>query len=165
MRLGSKLYTNTNDGDLNTYYNLSKNPGMADKDILESQKNYDHRDILNKIRISNANRIIIGLLNINSLRNKLDALKTIISGKIDILVITESKLDDTFPEKGVLIFVREDLPCRVLKSHDKPDNFDGIVLEINLRKVKWLLFGEHSNFLSNFLNAIDTYFGPLLVLI
>ena len=91
-------------------------------------------------------------------------MKTIISGKIDILVITESKLDDTFPDNqflidgfplpyriardsnggGILIFVREDLPCRVLKSHVKPDNFDGIVLEINLRKDKWLLFGGYN---------------------
>ena len=46
---------------------------MDDKDIPESQKNYDSSDILNNIRISNANRIIIGQLNINSLRNKLDA--------------------------------------------------------------------------------------------
>ena len=110
---------------------------MAEKDIPESQNNYDSSDILNNIRISNPNRIIIGQLNINSLRNKLDALKTIISGKIDILVITESKLDDTLPDNQflidgfslpyridrdsnggeVLIFVREDLPSRVLKSH------------------------------------------------
>ena len=54
-------------------------------------------DCLKNIRISNANRLIIGQLNINSLRNKIEALKTIISGKIDILVITETKLDDTFP--------------------------------------------------------------------
>ena len=58
---------------------------------------------LNNIRISNANRLIIGQLNINSLRNKIDALKTFISGKLDILVITESKLDYTFPTNQFLI--------------------------------------------------------------
>ena len=56
-------------------------------------------------RISNANRLIIAQLNINPLRNKFDVLKTIISGKIDILVRTESKLDDTFPINQFLIEV------------------------------------------------------------
>ena len=131
-------------GDLN-YYDSSKTPDMVVRDMPESQNNSYPIDILNNIRISNANRIIIGQLNTNSLRNKFHTLKT----KIDILVITESYLGDTFPENqflidgfsspyrldrdsnggGVIIFVREDLPCRVLKSHNKPDNFDGIVLE------------------------------------
>mgnify|MGYP003709007651 CR=1 FL=1 len=119
---------------------------------------------MNSIRTSNANRLIIGQLNINSLRYKFDALKTIISGKMDILVITETKLDDTFPTNqflidgfslpyrfnrdrrgdkggGVFSYVREDIPCRELKSHKIPDNFEGIFLEINLRKIKWLFFG------------------------
>ena len=81
-------------GDLN-YYDSSKTTGMVVRDMPKSQNNSDPIDILNNIRISNANRII---MNINSLRNKFDALKTIIRGKIDILVITESKLNDTFPE-------------------------------------------------------------------
>ena len=55
------------------------------------------------IRLSNANRLIIDQLNINSLRNKFDDLKTIISGKIDIFVIAESKLDNTFPTNQFLI--------------------------------------------------------------
>ena len=137
---------------------------MVVRDMPDSQNNSDPIDILNNMRISIANRIIIGQLNINSRINKFDALKTIIRGKIDILVITEFKLDDTFPENqfliggfsspyrldrdsnggGAIIFVREDLPCRILKSHNKPDHFDGIVLEINRRKVKWLLFGGYN---------------------
>ena len=53
--------------------------------------------------LSNTNRIIVAQLNINSLRNKVDALKAIISGKIDVLVITESKLDHTFHTNQFLI--------------------------------------------------------------
>ena len=123
-------------------------------------------------------------MNINSLRNKFDALKTIISGKIDILVITESKLDESFPTNqfliegfslpfrrdrdlnggGVIIFVREDISCRELKLHNTPDNFEGIVLEVNLRKVKWLLFGGYNphkvdiqNYLSKLTTILDHY--------
>ena len=44
------------------------------------------------------NRLIIRQLNINSLRNKIEAPKLIMIGNIDILIITETKLDETFPE-------------------------------------------------------------------
>ena len=52
---------------------------------------------IKNLRLSNVNRVIIGNLNINSLTNKFDQLKEIVLKYIDILVITETKLDDTFP--------------------------------------------------------------------
>ena len=87
---------------------------------------------MNNIKIANANRLIIGQLNINSLRNKIDALRLLIKGNIDILVITESKLDGSFPNSqfdidgfappfrqdrteyggGVIIYIRDDIPCK-----------------------------------------------------
>ena len=53
-------------------------------DILSSLKN---------IRVKHISRVIIGNLNVNSLYHKVDALKLFIPGNIDILVITETKLD------------------------------------------------------------------------
>ena len=53
-------------------------------------------EILKKVKLNNVNRLVIGHININSLRNKYEYLKTQIKGNIDILVITESKLDDSF---------------------------------------------------------------------
>ena len=53
-------------------------------------------DALNKIREKNSGRIIIDYLNINSLRNKFEMLKEVIRNKIDILLISETKLDDAF---------------------------------------------------------------------
>ena len=42
--------------------------------------------------------MIKGTLNINSLSSKFDDdLKVLISGTFDILIITETKLDDTYP--------------------------------------------------------------------
>ena len=46
---------------------------------------------LKDIRVSNLNNVILGLLNINSLRNKFQFLAEIIHGKIDILILTETK--------------------------------------------------------------------------
>ena len=63
----------------------------------------DPLKILRCLRVSNVNRLIIGHLNINSIRNKFESLKLIMKGIIDILVITESKLDDSFPASQFII--------------------------------------------------------------
>ena len=107
--------------------------------------------------------VIIGQLNINSLRNKFQLLAEIVTGNLDILVLTETKLDHTFPEKqfllpgyrkpfrrdrnrfggGVMIYVREDIPCDILIRHNTPKNIEAIFLEINLRKNRLLLVGTY----------------------
>ena len=46
------------------------------------------------VRRKNLCRIIFAHLNINSLRNKFDALVDQIKGNVDILVISETKLDE-----------------------------------------------------------------------
>ena len=59
----------------------------------ESLKN----DALNEICKKNPNRIIIAHLNINSVRNKFEMLKEVVGSKTNNLLISETKLDDTFP--------------------------------------------------------------------
>ena len=146
--------------------------------------NYDEIDpgkVLNDIRITNIERLIIGHLNINSLRNKIDSLKLLMKGNIDILIITETKLDDTFPNQqfyvdgynppfrinrtnnagGVIIYVRGDIPAIELKRHPPPRNIEGIFFEVNLRKTKWLVFGGYNpdkHTINNFLGQL----GPIL---
>ena len=46
--------------------------------------------------VKKTNHIIIAHLNINSIRNKFDMLKEIIGNTIDILLMSETKLDNTF---------------------------------------------------------------------
>ena len=47
--------------------------------------------------LNNINRLIIGQLNINSLSNKSEPPSIMINGNIDIFMIPETKLDETFP--------------------------------------------------------------------
>ena len=81
----------------------------------------------------------------------------------DILIITETKLDDTYPilqfhidgysmpyrlERnrnggGVIIYVREDIPSKVLRKPLFPNDIEGIFVEIIFRKSKWLLCGAY----------------------
>ena len=100
------------------------------------------------------NRLLKGNLNINFISNKFDQLKLLVRGKVDILVITETKLDSTFPTSqfliegysepyrfdknrnggGVLIYVREDIPSKPVMDHKLPHDTEGIFVELNLRK-------------------------------
>ena len=52
---------------------------------------------LRYIRTSNINRLLFGHLSMNSLRTKFDFLCKQIEGSIDVFMISEWKLDDSFP--------------------------------------------------------------------
>ena len=139
---------------------------------------------MSSIRLKNINRLLIGNLNINSISGKFDQLKILVQGKLDVLVITETKLDSSFPKGqfliegfsepyrfdrnrhggGILIYVREDISSKELKKYTFPGDIEGIFVEINLRKVKWLLFGSYhppsqsdNYYFDNVTNALDLY--------
>ena len=61
------------------------------------------KEILGALRRSNLNRIILAHLNINSIRNKFVLLKEGVRGNIDILMISETKIDDSFPARQFYI--------------------------------------------------------------
>ena len=61
---------------------------------LSHEKGFDK---LNVARSQNSNPILIVHLNINSLRNKFEILKKTITNKVGILLISETKLDSSFP--------------------------------------------------------------------
>ena len=57
----------------------------------------DPKDTSLKIKFDNPNKIIIGHLNINSMRSKIEFLKEIIGNNIYILLVSETKQNYTFP--------------------------------------------------------------------
>ena len=71
--------------------------GKLVNNFIRGIKNSLKNDTFNEIRQKNLNRIIIAHLNVNSIRNKLEMLKEVVGNKIDILLISETKLEDTFP--------------------------------------------------------------------
>ena len=131
---------------------------------------------LHQARINNPSRIIFGQININSIRNKFAQLIYIVSNEIDILMVSETKLDDTFPTSqflmqgystpfrkdrtskggGILLYVREDIPCKIIKTETDAYH-EGFFIEINLRKKKWLLscsYNSHKNNIGTHLQII-----------
>ena len=91
-----------------------------------------YADNLKYIRKDNLNKIIIAHLNINSIRYKFEHLVEQIKGNVDLLMISETKLNDTFPNDqfviegfyapfrldrndkggGIMLFVREGIPTK-----------------------------------------------------
>ena len=58
---------------------------------------------IKKPTIRNSNKIIIGILNINSLPNNLEEFKDFVLEHTDILVFTKAKIDNTFPATQFLV--------------------------------------------------------------
>ena len=85
-----------------------------------------------KYRLDNPRNCVIGHLNVNSIRNKFDAVECVLNeGLLDIFAISESKLDDSFPLSqfsvtdfsihrrgrnryggGIMFYVRSNIPHR-----------------------------------------------------
>ena len=75
----------------------------CDQEISNSSNSKDKDpSFVSELRIKNANRLVIDNLNISSIPTKFDQLKVMIEGKVDILVLTETKLDSTFPKSQFL---------------------------------------------------------------
>ena len=106
---------------------------------------------MKNLRLINVNKVIIRNLNINYLPNKFDHLREIVLKYVDVLVIMETKLDDTFlPSQflvtgfsvpfrldqnrnvdGIMIFIHNDIPSRLLTKHVFPDDIEGLFIELN----------------------------------
>ena len=65
--------------------------------------NDDFKTKLKDIRITNLNRIVISHININSIRNKFKLLAEAVMGNVDILMVTETKIDKSFPTSQFII--------------------------------------------------------------
>ena len=116
-------------------------------------------DSIRQLKLSNPHKIILGHLNINSLRNKFESIADVIQGTFDIFLLSETKIDESFPDKqfrlnnykifrkdrnryggGIMFYVNENLPCKSLTT--KIDNLtETIFLEVNVQSSKWLFVG------------------------
>ena len=125
-------------------------------DNLEKAKTSTNSS-LQTIPKDNLNKLIFAHVNINSIRNKFDSLADIIKDNIDILMISETKVDDSFPDGqffldgfgtpfrldrnrnggGFMLFVRNDIPANVVSTDDWP--IESFYVELNFRNKKWLL--------------------------
>ena len=126
---------------------------------------------------------IIAQLNINSIRNKFQFLEKEVCANLDVLLISETKLDDSFPSAqflldgfwkpyrldscsnggGILLYIRDDISSRLFSNSKKTES---IFAEINFSKKKWLIYASYNPYKSNISNhlhnlgkGLDNYMG------
>ena len=113
------------------------------------------------------------------MKNKFSSIAELAKDNIDVLLISETKIDSFFPSEqfainnykifrrdrncfggGLMVYVNENIPWRELYPEQNDSNFEIIFLEITLRNRKWLLIGlykppgqKEKGFLEN-LNSI-----------
>ncbi len=115
---------------------------------------------LKQLRIKNVKNLIIGCLNINSLRRKYMHISDVFKNDLlDFFTIFENKLDASFPDAnvkpngysvyrydststngGVLTWIRSDIPHRCRK--DLKENNDGVhvlCIEMHIINQKWII--------------------------
>ena len=103
-----------------------------------------------------------------------------IKGTIDVLKISETKTDDSFPigqfliegfctpyrldrnskGGGVLLYVREDIPSNLITVDINPGIklIESFYVELNLRNNKWLIncsYNPHESLIGNHLDAVS----------
>ena len=91
---------------------------------------------IRELRLRNINRVLIGNLNINFIRNKFDQLKDTVLKYTDILILTETEPDEMFlishfsmdgfskpyrsdknkHGEGVIAYIRDTIPNKILEN-------------------------------------------------
>ena len=108
---------------------------------------------MENLRRKNIDRLIFAQLNINSLRNKFESLQHIINKNIDVLLISEAKIDSSFPsvqfhlegyatsyrldrnanDGHILTYIKGDIPSKLLNTDL---SIEGFFVQIRLREKK-----------------------------
>ena len=111
------------------------------------------KSVLKRLRSNHPQQIIIGHLNINSIRNKFDIMKPMLMHDLDIFMVTETKLDDSFPVSqfnvegfstpfrldrnktggGIILYIRSYIIASKLTSFTFPNDIEAFFIEINLK--------------------------------
>ena len=128
---------------------------------------------------------IIGHLNINSIHNKFEMLPMSVAQYVDILMLSETKLDSTFPSiqflingfsvphrldrnskgGGILLYVRDKIIVLPLNRYSLPPHIEILFFELNLRNQKWLVccsYNPHKKYNQRTFTGIYRKYSVLL---
>ena len=100
------------------------------------QKVTDGNRVLKSLRCNSLNKMVFAHLNIKSIRKKFELLPEQVRGNVDVLMVSETKVDDSFPignflirgfspphrlgrvskGGGIMLYIREDIPSNLLAT-------------------------------------------------
>ena len=128
--------------------------------------------------------IVLSYINVNSIRNKLDDLKLLLEKSLDIICISETKLDETLPtvqfaiegfskpyrldvttnSGDLLFYVKAKLPSKLIRFYNFPNEIQCITIELKISSKKYALLSVHQPpnqninfFLDKLSEALDIY--------
>ena len=134
----------------NSFLNLSENNSFSDETLEDCFQEVKLK------RLEHPQNFLIAHLNINSIRQKFYELEHLVRENIvDFLAFSETKIDDTFPDKqfhadsfnmyrkdkskhsgGLMAYIRSDIPSRQRKDLE-PEDSPCLIIEALLNKQKW----------------------------
>ena len=144
----------------------------------------DPKEKLKNLKSKHRDRPIIAQLNINFLHPKLDPLVDLVKDNVDILMVSETKLDDTFTTAqfhiegfqepirmdrnknggGIMIYIRDGLDAKEFKCH-RLKTVEGMFIKLVIRNSKWLImtgYNPDKKKIGNFLNEVGNKLDKLL---
>ena len=173
------------------------NAGFAIEECTSVKINADQKvtggnRVLKYLCCNNLNKLVFAHLNINSVRNKFELLSRQVRGNVDVLMVSETKIDDSFPignflihgvsphnrldrdskGGGIMLYIREDVPSNLLATDKEP--IESLYVELNIRNQKYLIncsynayktmIKNHLATLSNFLDLHSSKYKKMLIL-
>ena len=171
---------------LNVLNSLNSEHWLKSKGSNNSDKNSGKSETLNEVTFfcrKFTKNLFFGHLNGDYVRNKFEPLEFLIKDKFDVFLVSESKLDSSFPEAqfkilgyrifrkdrnkygdGLMFYINQKIPCKKIETYQFISPTEILTLEINLGKEKLLIFGTYkplninnSSFLNEIYNAITFY--------
>ena len=163
-RKKNKKVDSTNIVEESSYKHIGLSRNNLNKSFLSESSDTLNNDLmgLSKQFLTYPKNLIIGHLNINSVRNKFSSLQRTVLSKTDILLLCETKIDDSFPDSqlfaggfkiyrkdrtktggGLLLYVNENLPGKIINSYIFKDNSEIVLFEFSISNKKWLLLGNY----------------------
>ena len=100
------------------------------------------------------------MLNVNSLRNKIGTVEELITNNMDMCLPSQTKIDETFPNQqfsisnyktsrrdinkhvgGLLFYINENIPCKLINDEIIPSDIQIILFEFLVKTLIWLRIG------------------------
>ena len=170
-----------------------KNRYVEGKSVLyekTKKKEYKNSEEFTTSLKQDKEKLVIGQLNINSIRNKFLEIEELIKENFSIFLVSETKIDESFPSDmfridgfssyrldrdrfggGLLLYVDANLQSKVIKLENL---YEGLFVEVLFDKQKWLIgctynphvqhISEHLKHLQESLDRLSCKYDRLLLL-
>ena len=147
----SKIVNSSSKSHCRNYCNRQNKKSARSVLTVSSDTTCDTLNDLHQQCLNHPKNVIIGHLNISSIRNKFSGFKDLILKENDICLLSETKIDDSFPNSqffaegyrmfrkdrnknggGLILYVNEDIPGKLINSYNFKEGSEIMVFEFSI---------------------------------